>query len=143
MILRPRTPWNLSRVYLTLVLGTCIALSGCGPELTTPGGTNISGTWFATGPAAGLTSIYVTITQGSDGSISGVYTADGTPNLQFCPATPKCTIGGTAIGTNTVLQVFFDLQNGGLFNGQVIDPHTMRGSMSRGGLVQPVEFSRP
>jgi hypothetical protein len=143
MASRPKTPRNLSRVYLIVLLGACIASFGCGPELTTPGNADISGTWFATGPAAGLTSIYVTITQGSDGSISGVYTADGTPNLQFCPATPKCTIGGTAIGTNTVLQVFFELQNGGLFNGQVIDPHKMSGSMSRAGLVQPVEFSRP
>jgi hypothetical protein len=143
MTSRTNAPSSLMRVYILVVLAVCIVLSGCGPELTTPGEVNISGTWFAPGPASGLTSIYVTITQAPDGGISGVFTADGTPNLQFCPPTPKCTIGGTAIGSNTVLQVFFELNNGGIFNGQVIDVHTMRGSMTRGGEVQAVQFSRP
>ena len=131
------------RPFAVAFLAVCIGLSGCGPELTTPGKTDLSGTWFASGPAAGLTSVYVTITQASDGSISGVFTADGSPSLQFCPPTPICTIGGTATGSNTVLQVFIELQDAGLFTGQVISVNTMRGAMSRGSAVQPVEFTRP
>jgi hypothetical protein len=90
-----------------------------------------------------MTSIYVTITQASDGSITGVFTADGTTGLQFCPPTPKCTIGGPVSGSNTVLQVFLDLNNGGLFTGQVIDVHTMKGAMSRGSALDPVVLTRP
>jgi hypothetical protein len=90
-----------------------------------------------------MTSIYITITQASDGKISGVFTADGTQGLQFCPATPPCTIGGPVSGSNTVLQVFLDLNNGGLFTGQVIDVHTLKGAMSRGSALDPIGFSRP
>ncbi len=131
------------RVVTSALLVACIGLSGCGPELTTPGKTDISGTWFASGPAAGLTSVFVTITQASDGSISGVFTADGTQTLQSCPPTPPCTIGGTVTGSNTVLQVFFELKDAGAFTGQVIDVHTMKGAMSHGGAVEPVQFARP
>jgi hypothetical protein len=131
-----------ARDCLTIVLLACIGLSACGPELTTPGRTDISGTWFAAGPASGLTSIYITVTQGTDGTITGVFTADGTPGQQPCPATGKCTIGGTANGSNTVLQVFIDLQNAGVFTGQVVDLSTMKGAMARGSQVQPVEFAR-
>src|SRR6267378_6553642 len=101
----------MARLTTGALLITCMLLSGCGPELTTPGKTNISGTWYSAGPSAGMTSIYVTITQASDGSISGVFTADGTTGLQFCPPTPTCTIGGPVSGSNTVLQVFLDLNN--------------------------------
>jgi hypothetical protein len=143
MIPRPNARSGFARASVTVLLIACIGLSGCGPELTTPGKIDISGTWFAPGPAAGLTSVYITVTQGSDGTISGVFTADVTPNLQLCPPTGKCTIGGTARGSNTVLQVFFELQNAGVFTGQVIDRHTMKGAMARGSEVQPIEFTRP
>ena len=133
----------MARLTTGALLITCMLLSGCGPELTTPGKTNISGTWYSAGPSAGMTSIYVTITQASDGSISGVFTADGTTGLQFCPLTPTCTIGGPVSGSNTVLQVFLDLNNGGLFTGQVMDMHTMKGAMSRGGALDPVVLTRP
>ncbi len=131
------------RVVTSALLIACIGLSGCGPELTTPGNTDISGTWFAGGPAAGLTNVFITITQASDGSLSGVFTADGTQNLQFCPPAPPCTIGGTVTGSNTVLQVFFELKDAGTFTGQVIDVHTLKGAMSRASALDPVQFARP
>jgi hypothetical protein len=145
MISRSRSHVRLCllRPVAVAFMAAYIGLSGCGPELTTPGKTDLSGTWFAGGPAAGLTSVYVTITQAPDGSISGVFTADGSPSLQFCPPTPVCTIGGTVTGSNTVLQVFLELQDAGLFTGQVITVNTMRGAMTRGSTVQPVEFTRP
>jgi hypothetical protein len=46
-------------------------------------------------------------------------------------------------GANTVLQVFFELKDAGVFNGQVIDVHTMTGSMSRASALDPVQFGRP
>jgi hypothetical protein len=42
-----------------------------------------------------------------------------------------------------VLQVFLDLINGGLFTGQVIDVHTMKGAISRGSALDPVVLTRP
>ena len=136
------TRYSAHREVTRALLIACIGLSGCGPELTTPGKADISGTWFAPGPAVGLTSIYITVAQSSDGAISGVYTADGTPGVQTCPPTPKCTIGGAVNGTNTVLQVFLELQNVGTFTGQVIDVRTLKGGILLGSVVQPVEFAQ-
>jgi hypothetical protein len=119
----------------------CVAAAlGCGPALTDPSGTDVTGTWFAAGPAAGLTNVTVILTQQPDGSISGTYTATGTRNLQFCNATGPCSISGTVSGTNTVFQVFFELKDAGKFTGQVIAPAELKGAMTRINSNQPVSF---
>ena len=121
------------------VAGICSVI-GCGPELTEPATTNVSGTWFAAGPAAGLTNITVVLNQTSDGVIRGTYTATGTPELQFCPATGPCSISGDLNGSNTVLQVFFYMTDAGTFGGQLEHGTSLRGAMSRVNTTSPVEF---
>ena len=120
-----------------------LLLGSCGPEPTTPSSTDISGTWVAPGPAAGMTSISVTLVQAGGGSLSGTYTAIGTTPLQTCPPTPPCAISGTVSGVNTVLQVLLTMTSAGTFTGQLISSGAMKGAMSRNGTVDPVQFTRP
>jgi hypothetical protein len=124
-----------------LALGV-IALSSCGPALTTPSSTNISGTWVSAGPAAGMTNITVNLAQASDGSLTGTYTAIGTDPLQFCPATPPCAISDIITGTNTVLQVFFYMKDAGTFTGQILSDGTVKGAMTRISASDAVQFTR-
>jgi hypothetical protein len=114
----------------------------CGPEINTPASTNVSGTWFALGPAAGLTNVSIQLEQKSDGTISGTYKATGKKPTQFCPPKPPCSISDTITGTNTVLEVYFELQHAGQFAGQLIGADRLTGSMARLGFVEPIEFSR-
>jgi hypothetical protein len=76
---------------LTAVLVACINITGCGPALTTPGTTDVSGTWFAAGPAAGMSDITMVLTQTGDGHISGTFSlnliGDGTFTGQMTTAT--------------------------------------------------------
>jgi hypothetical protein len=120
-----------------------LAMASCGPPLTTPSSTDISGTWVSPGPAAGMTNMSITLTQAADGSLTGTYTAIGTPPLQFCPATPPCAITSTVSGINTVLQVFFYMKDAGTFTGQVTGPGIMKGAMARLNVTEPVQFTRP
>ena len=124
-----------------LALGA-LALGSCGPSLTTPSSTDISGTWVSPGPAAGMTNMSVTLTQAADGSLTGTYTAIGTDPLQFCPATGPCTISSTVSGLNTVLQVFFYMKDAGTFTGQVTAPGKISGAMSRISATEAVQFTR-
>ncbi len=133
----------LSRIPLGAMLALgALALGSCGPELTTPSSTDLSGTWVSPGPAAGMTDMSVTLSQTADGSLTGTYTATGTVPLQFCPATGPCRISSTVEGVNTVLQVTFYMKDAGTFTGQVITPGTISGAMSRISATQAVQFTR-
>ena len=114
----------------------------CGPELIEPGDTDISGPWFSSGPAVGLTDVTINFVQTADGDLQGTFTATGTPGYQVCPATGPCNISGTLEGSNTVLQVYFELQAAGKFTGQVIAGNNLRGAMSQIAQIEPMEFVR-
>jgi hypothetical protein len=90
-----------------------------------------------------MTNMSITFSQAADGSLTGTYTAIGTNPLQFCPATPPCTISSTVSGENSVLQVFFYMKDAGTFTGQVTGPGTMKGAMARISATEAVEFTRP
>jgi hypothetical protein len=129
------------RRALLVVLAICAI--GCGPELTTPGSTNVSGTWTAPGPAAGLTDVSISLNQASDGSITGTYTATGRLPTQFCPTVGQpCQISGTLSGTNSVLEVYFELKDAGQFSGQVFSGSKLKGSMARLNQIGQLEFTR-
>ena len=136
-------PSYKSRKRLLLLAISALALASCGPPLTTPSSTNISGTWVSPGPAAGMTNMSVTLTQAADGSLTGTYTAIGTASLQSCPVSPPCAIAGTVSGVNTVLQVFIIMKDAGTFTGQVIATGTLKGAMQQINTVEPVQFTRP
>jgi hypothetical protein len=135
-----KLPFQSSTLLLLVI--AAFTLGSCGPELTTPASTDVSGTWVSPGPAAGMTSISVTLTQTSDGRLTGTYAVIGTPGLQFCPATGPCAISGTVQGTNTVLEVFFYLTDSGTFTGQLLSDGTLKGAMARTSATDPVQFTR-
>ena len=128
---------------LLLVGVGVLAVTSCGPALTDPSSTDVSGIWVSPGPAAGMTNMSVNIVQASDGSITGTYTAIGTPGLQFCPATGTCAISGTVAGSNSVLQVFFSMSDAGSFTGQLIGGTELRGAMTRTSSTGAVQFTHP
>lgn len=119
-----------------------LLFSACGPELTEPADTDVTGTWFAAGPAAGLSNLTVRLIQAEAGAISGTYAGIGTEGPQFCPPTPPCVTEGPLIGSNTVFQVFFELEHAGQFTGQLVNGQTLRGAMARTGLLGAIEFVR-
>jgi hypothetical protein len=90
-----------------------------------------------------MTNMSINLTQSPDGSLTGTYTAIGTPNLQFCPATGPCAISGTISGANSVLEVFFYMKDAGTFTGQVTGGTTIRGAMSRISSTDAVQFTHP
>ena len=147
MIRRFATKSRLFRAVCIAALTGATATLSCGPELNSPASTDVSGTWFSAGPAAGLTNVTVILAQTSNGAITGTYTATGTPNLQFCPASGPCAISGVIInGTNTVFQVFFELQDAGQFTGQLVGGNILKGAMSRttatSGAINPIQFAK-
>jgi hypothetical protein len=119
-----------------------LAIASCGPALTDAAATDVTGTWFASGPAAGMTNVTLHLQQSSDGTIAGTYSATGTDGLQFCPSAGPCAVTGTISGGNTVFQVFFELKDAGQFTGQLIDGNTLKGAMNRIGATNPIQFSR-
>jgi hypothetical protein len=136
-------PNNISRLLAVATLAIASAtITSCGPPLTDPGSGDLTGTWFSPGPAAGLTNVTMTLTQGGDGAISGTYTATGSPSLQACPATGPCAMLGTVTGANTAFQVFFDLKDAGQFTGQLITASELKGAMNRSSTTEPIVFTK-
>ena len=136
----------LHRKYFSRVLSLIAAVATlsaalCGPELTTPGTGDVSGTWHADGPAAGLSNITMVLDQATDGEITGTFTAVGTPGKQVCPVSGPCNIASTVDGANTVLQVNLELRDSGTFTGQLIGADILRGTMTRVG-NSLIEFDR-
>jgi len=143
MIRRFAAKSQVSRALGIAALACAIATASCGPDLNSPASTDVSGTWFSPGPAAGLTNVTVILAQTSNGAITGTYTATGTPNLQFCPSSGPCSISGIIInGSNTVFQVFFELQDAGQFTGQINGGNVLKGAMSRISATEPIQFTK-
>jgi len=140
MIRRTGYTFRISRALG--IAAVAIATVRCGPDLSSPASNDVSGTWFAAGPSAGFTNITIKVTQSSDGTVSGTYTATSDPSLGLCPLTTGCPITGTLTGANTVFQVFFLINGLGQFTGQRIDQMTLKGAMSRLGVIQPIEFTK-
>ena len=141
MILTRTVRWRLASFSSTAVLVALIGLSACGPDLTTPGEGNVSGTWFAAGPAAGMTNITMILRQTADGLVTGSFTATGTHDQQVCPKIGPCVLASTIDGANTVLQVNLELLDAGTFTGQLIGETQLRGTMTRGE-QSLMEFNR-
>jgi hypothetical protein len=131
----------IPRAATMVALSSLLGASFCGPELTNPASTDVSGTWFAAGPAAGMTDITMVLQQAADGLVTGTFTATGTQDEQVCPTIGPCTLSSTINGANTVLQVNLELKDAGTFTGQVITSTALRGTMTRVGSAL-VEFAR-
>ena len=106
-----------------------VALAGCGPPLTDPSSTSITGHWVSTDQVGPLSDLRMDITQQADGSIVGHWTASIFPTDVACPPGLGNNPNGTVSGTNTVLEVRLALLGAGDFQGQVDGTSTLRGSL--------------
>ncbi len=106
-----------------------MAALACGPELTTPSSTNISGTWTSSDTAAGVTDFVLVLSQASDGALTGSWSGRALEVNGACPAELGCAPTNAIIGSNTVFQVFIDLIGLGKFTGQVESDAHFRGHL--------------
>lgn len=116
----------MTSILALLLFGLAAA---CGPELTEPSSTDISGTWLSADTAVLATNFRLQLAQGSDGEVSGTWSAKGVVANGACPPVLGCSPTNSIAGSNTVFQVFLDLVGLGLFTGQVESDGRLRGSL--------------
>ena len=110
-------------------------LAACGPELTNPASTNISGRWTSSDTAAGVTDFVLNLSQASDGVVTGSWSGRALPVNAACPAPLGCTPANTVAGSNTVFQVHIDLIGLGDFTGQTESDVRFRGHLAGADLA--------
>jgi hypothetical protein len=124
-------------------------LAACGPELTTPSSTNISGTWTSSDTAAGVTDFVLVLSQASDGALTGTWSGRGIGPNGSCHPELGCAPSNSIVGSNTVFQVHIDLVGLGAFTGQFESDMRFRGHLAgvalefhRAAVVQGARMSR-
>lgn len=138
---------HVRRWAITALLAT--AATACGPELTTPSPTDISGAWASSDTALGVTDFLLELSQATDGAITGSWSGRGIESNGACPTELGCTPRNDVKGWNTVFQVHIDLVGAGAFTGQIETEPRIRGHLSgseltfnRVGLIQGARLSR-
>jgi hypothetical protein len=124
-----------------LCVSLLIAVGSCGPELTQPSASNLSGQWTSNDQIGPLTEIQVHINQHPDGTIDGSWSGKDTSPDGTCPPGLGSAPTGTVSGTNTVVEVQLSLVGVGEFDGQAIDDKTLDGSLETCGQFYPIRFS--
>ena len=114
----------------------------CGPELTEPGSSDLTGTWLADAPVGVIKAISLTLAQDQDGTLSGAWIGSVTPPIPSCPPELSNQPTGTVFGTNTVLEVEFEILGAGHFNGQALETGLMRGYVFSCSIYFPITFHR-
>lgn len=132
---------KLHRYVCNFVVGI-ILLQSCGPPLTDPSSTDIGGHWATTIRIGPLQAVQMNITQGSDGTVSGQWSANVSLPLPACPPQLNSHPVGSVSGTNTVLEVRLSFLGAGDFAGQAINDHTLKGSFISCSHIYPITFSR-
>lgn len=110
------------------------AMTSCGPEITEPASTNITGRWTSNDVIGPLSDISMDIVQGPDGSVQGQWTGISSSPNPVCPPDLGLAPTGPVSGANTVLVLQLSLLGAGDFEGQVRDENTLRGSFTSCGL---------
>lgn len=119
-------------VLAALVLATSLA---CGPELTDPSPTDISGRWFSSDTARGVTDFELELSQAADGSLTGRWSGRGVEVDGKCSDELGCAPANDIVGSNTVFQVHIDLVGAGAFTGQVEGSSSFRGHLAGAALT--------
>jgi hypothetical protein len=109
--------------------------AACGPELTTPSSTDISGTWTSADTAGGATDFVLVLSQAADGAISGSWSGRGIEENGACPPELGCAPANGVTGSNTVFQVHIDLLGLGAFTGQIESDAHFRGHLGSAALT--------
>lgn len=104
-------------------------IAACGPELTEPASSNVSGTWFSADTVTELTDFRLELIQAADGSLSGSWAGREVPLNRAC-AEPLCAVSNVVTGSHTVFQLHIDLLGIGTFTGQLQEPGRFRGHIA-------------
>jgi hypothetical protein len=118
-----------------------IGILGCGPELNEPSSVNIGGRWTSTDKVGPLSGFVIDLTQASNGTVSGQWTAQVSPPNPACPPGLGSNPTGPVSGANTVLEVSLSLLGAGDFDGQLTDSHSVTGTFVSCGIGYAVTFS--
>lgn len=116
-------------------------VSACGPELSEPSQRNITGNWASNDPVGAIHGVHLELTQGSDGTVNGHWSAENSSPDAPCPPSLGSTPAGPLNGRHTILQVQLSLVGVGDFAGQAINEQVMRGSLETCGQVYPMVFT--
>ncbi len=114
------------------IIGMAVAvlLLACAPEPTTPADTNIGGVWTSNAHVFALSQLKLNLIQEPAGIVSGGWSAKSDSNSGDC-STP-CDASGLLIGRNMVSQVELELLGAGKFEGVLIEPNRLRGTLAVG-----------
>lgn len=127
-----------------LIFGiACVSVAfACGPELTDPADSNVTGAWTSPDTVGGIYNIRLDLTQEASGGVSGSWSGLGVQVDGQCPADVGCTPANDVTGSNTVLQLHLEVLGAGTFTGQVIAADAFRGNLARGGSNYSIRFTR-
>ena len=119
-----------------------IAAVACGPELTEPASTNVTGRWTSDDMIGPLSEMVMDLGQGTDGVVDGQWSGVSSTANPECPPELGLAPTGSVTGSNTVLELKLALLGAGDFNGQVRDETTLAGSFTSCGLIYSMTFIR-
>lgn len=127
-----------------LVCGiACVSAAlACGPELTDPADSNVTGAWTSPDTVGGIYNIRLDLVQDESGGVSGSWSGQADSVNGQCPADTGCAPTNDVTGSNTVLQLHLEILGAGSFTGQVIAADAFRGNLARGGSNFAIRFTR-
>ena len=109
-------------------------LSACAPEPTTPADTDIAGVWKSNSRVFDLSQIEMTLIQEPRGIVSGGWKAKRCASL--------CDASGLLIGRNMVSQIELELVGTAKFEGQLMEPNRLRGTLLVGIQYDTITFMK-
>jgi hypothetical protein len=112
------------RVVLVFLVTLLIA---CAPEPTSPSSADLSGIWTSNAHLFALSQFKMTLTQESDGIVSGSWSAKGDGGGGGCFPGIPCDAFGNLIGRNLASGVALELLGAGKFEGSLVEPTKLRG----------------
>ena len=113
----------------------------CGPPLTEPSSQNISGHWISPDRIGPIYDISMDVSQTEDGDVSGEWAGKASPTDAACPEGLGTNPSGRVSGTNKALGLNLAVVGAGDFQGQMISPTALRGSLFSCGVFYPITFS--
>lgn len=119
-----------------------LTVAACGPELTTPGETDLTGTWAAQQSFGVISEVRLTLVQGAGGSLSGSWIGNAVPPPTGCPPELGSRPTNVVTGTNTIAQVEFEMLGAGHFIGAVLHPTLLHGQILSCNVYFTLDFAR-
>jgi len=118
------------------------ATFACGPELTEPADSNVTGAWMSPDTVDRIYNIRLDLAQDESGAVSGSWSGQADSVNGQCPADTGCAPTNDVTGSNTVLQLHLEILGAGTFTGQVIAADVFRGNFARSGSNYAIRFTR-